>query len=284
VSYGVLACPKCGEAADLGVSMPRFSTRPEHAVDRITCRHCGLMVIPEELVLKRHDSVLRGTIPATTIVAPPHVSIGRTARGSGTGLSTDGSGAYQISAGVTVGKTGSTLAVFFAYDESLSGGPISGMTWNGIAMGQGASAAFTSRISCFVLENASAATGAILVDDMLNGPQGAWEFFATEIPGAAVASFDKQAGSSGISTTPSSGNTPATTQAAELLLGAVWRKNGTITGAFSGSFSQGQTATQAGRSLEECYRIVSATGAYAAAKTGCANSEWLSVLATFKEN
>jgi hypothetical protein len=284
VSYGVLACPKCGEAADHGVSMPRFSTRPEHAVDRITCRHCGLMVIPEELVLKRHDSVLRGTIPAA---GGTHTAIGRIARGTNSGTATDSSGAYTAATGITVGTTGSTLVVSMSAAENIS--QTLGMKWNGVAMSSAATVtdpvSFNS-LHVYLLQNATAGTGSLVVDDG-GASTGRWEVVATEITAPAAVSFDKQAADFGTSTAPSSGNTAATTQANEMLLGFIWRANATITGITSGTMTagtQGQTVTQLGRSVEEYYLSVLSTGAYNAAKSGCTLSDWLAAIVTLKEN
>ena len=70
MSHVILTCPKCGEPANFGVGMPRFSTRPEHQVDRITCRRCGLTTIPEELVPEDRKKIYGGSEPLTGPVLP----------------------------------------------------------------------------------------------------------------------------------------------------------------------------------------------------------------------
>ena len=283
MSYSKMTCPYCGVDVPNRVDMP---TRTY--VDRFTCSTCGETTLREELVKESRFSLLRGGgAPSTAPPTPPpvHVPIGRTARGAGNGATTDGSGLFQIAANITVGATGSTLVVMFARNEN--GGAVIGMTWAGIPMSEKAVATSSSFIvlSCFVLENATAGTDFLVVDDSL-GAVTSYLYTATEVTAPAVASFDKKASATGTGTAPSSGNTPATTQAAELLVGGIWRSNATINGTLQGSFTQGQTTTRAapGNSLEEVYRIVSATGTYAAAKTGSTSAVWAAVLATFKEN
>ena len=288
MSFGVMVCPACGEPADFGVSMPRFSTRPEHQVDRITCRRCGLTTLPEELVLEKHRNILKGgplSIPATP--PPVHVPVSRVARGKGTGTSTDASGAYAISASVTVGTTGSTLIVFIGADES--GGSVTSVTWNGTLMSAGPAVSEFSTFNslrCFVLSNASAGTGALVIDD--GGIQiGRWEFVASEVVGAAASSLDVSASATGTSTAPSSGNTAATSQAAEMLFGVIWRAKSVIDGNTAGSIlisTLGQTTTQTGRSMEEYFKVISSIGSYNAAKSGCTSSLWLAIAVTIKEN
>ncbi len=100
--------------------------------------------------------------------------------------------------------------------------------------------------------------------------------------------LDKSAVAIGTSTTPSSGNTAVTTAANEALIGAV-ATNGPIEdnpGTWSGSFTNGQrdgiTGTPDNCTMSDGYRIVTAAGAYAAAKTGITSQPWVAMIATFK--
>ena len=132
------------------------------------------------------------------------MAIGRTARGTANGVITGGLGASTLLAGVTVGATGSTLVAFVSYGSGID--VIYGMTWNGTTLGKRPAVGVNPYLECYVLENATAGTGAIVIDDA-GGSIGKWELLVTEITGAAAASFDVSASGSGTGTAPSSGNT-----------------------------------------------------------------------------
>ena len=251
--------------------MPRFSV-----VHRVVCTSCGLTPLVEELETQRRFAQLMGGYTAPVATVPTN----RIVRGTAAGAFTDGSGAYVMSAATTVGTTGSTLIVVLVNNETI--GAISGMTWNGSPMTE-IVPVFGPEYTMhyFAISNASAGTGSIVVDDSL-GAVSHWTLFATEISGAAAASVDKTRGLSGTSTAPSSGTTSATTQAKEILVGAVWRKDPAVSGSFTASFQAGQTTGDGAVSMEECYLSVTSTGTYAAAKVGAVSSPWLAAIATFK--
>ncbi len=91
------------------------------------------------------------------------------------------------------------------------------------------------------------------------------------------------------STTPSSGATAATTQASELLVGAVSAADGNTTifnndASFTGGpFRLSQGSGSYPRALQTQYRIVSATGSYTYAPTLTASRLWAAGIATYKE-
>jgi len=113
----------------------------------------------------------------------------------------------------------------------------------------------------------------------------------SEVGGLGSSSpLDQTHTGSGNSATPDSGSTATTTQASELLIGAVAQR-GPVTdsaGTWSNSFSDGQRDGTSGglaasnATISEGYRIVEATGAYNAAKTGCTPRRWAAAIATYK--
>lgn len=211
------------------------------------------------------------------------MAIGRTARGTAAGASTDGSGAFLLMAAVPVGTAGSTLVLSFYHATGLAAPD--GMTWNGVALTKKVSrVGGGNTLEVWVLENATSATGTVVIDDTTSGGYAGWTMTATEITGAAVASFDKSASANSSGTTPSSGATATTAQANEMLLGFVARANAVIDGSWSNSFNSGQTVTRSLMSIAEGHLIVSATGAYTAAKTGVTTSVWSAAILTFKED
>jgi hypothetical protein len=110
-------------------------------------------------------------------------------------------------------------------------------------------------------------------------------------PEVAAAPVDQGTAAAGSGTSPSSGAAPTTSQANEILIGAIGTEgpNGDNAGTWSNSFTNGQRLGTAGggaannSTISEGYRIVSATGAYTAAKTGITSRAWGAVIATFKE-
>lgn len=111
-----------------------------------------------------------------------------------------------------------------------------------------------------------------------------------KIGGLASSSFDKQSPNTGSNDAPTSNATATTAQADEILIGAVGTEgpSGDTAGSWSNSFSAGERLGTTGGSqpsnitLSEGYRIVSATGAYTAAKTGITSRDWAAAIATYK--
>lgn len=113
---------------------------------------------------------------------------------------------------------------------------------------------------------------------------------ASEFSGLAVSGTKDQATSAtGQSTSPSSGNTGPTTQAAELLIGAIG-----VEGPSGDTFTPGASYTTIGRggttggnaatniTINPEYRIVSTTGAYAATGTMSNSRKWAAAIVTYK--
>jgi hypothetical protein len=96
---------------------------------------------------------------------------------------------------------------------------------------------------------------------------------------SGIAGIDTSAGATGITSSFSSGTTPATSQASELLIGAV----GTESGA-APTWSAGWTAlpvlSLSGDYLDTAYRLVTTSGGYAA--TGTIRGQWMASIVTLK--
>jgi hypothetical protein len=107
---------------------------------------------------------------------------------------------------------------------------------------------------------------------------------------AAASQIDQTATATGSSTSPSSGATSATTQAYEVVIGAIGTEGpgGDTQGSWSNGFQPiaytGTTggAAAANVSLSVGYKIVNATGAQTAAKTGITSRQWGAAVATYK--
>jgi len=107
---------------------------------------------------------------------------------------------------------------------------------------------------------------------------------------AAASQLDQTAAATGSSTSPSSGATSATTQAYEVVIGAIGTEGpgGDTQGSWSNGFQPiaytGTTggAAAANVSLSVGYKIVNATGAQTAAKTGITSRQWGAAVATYK--
>lgn len=107
---------------------------------------------------------------------------------------------------------------------------------------------------------------------------------------ATSSQLDQIAAATGSSTSPSSGATSVTGQNYEILIGAVGTEGpgGDTQGAWSNSFQGiayiGTTGGAAAQnvSLSVGYKIVSATGAQTAAKTGITSRQWGAAIATYK--
>ena len=102
--------------------------------------------------------------------------------------------------------------------------------------------------------------------------------------------FDKSSTGTGSGTTPSSGATATTSQADEILIGAVGTEgpDGDAAGTWSNSFNNGQRLGTTGASaagnvtISEGYLVVSSAAAYTAAKTGSTSRDWAAAIATYK--
>jgi len=167
------------------------------------------------------------------------------------------------------------------YHGNLAG--ISGITVAGVAL-----TAISQQAAIWWLRATELLTGAIVAT--FNGNETA-ALVASRYSGLLALPFDRQATASGDSTAPDSGATLlATSQNDELLAGAI----GTLgpledgAGSWGGSFTAGQRAGTTGGAassnitIAEGFRIVTATGAYSAAKSGITSRPWYAELQTFK--
>ena len=136
--------------------------------------------------------------------------------------------------------TNGNLKAFLYYAENITGGGANTVTWHLSA---------STTVTVFYLEYSGIATSG---------------------------SLDQVSTGSGSGTSPSSGATPTTTQADELLFGFA-NAGGAVTYTAGASFTLRQTGTRAG--TEE--QIVAATGAYTATFTIGTNT-WACGIATFK--
>jgi fibronectin type 3 domain-containing protein len=96
---------------------------------------------------------------------------------------------------------------------------------------------------------------------------------------AGITGIDRSAGASATTTAFSSGAAPATSQASELLIGAVGTESGAAP-AWSTGWTALPTLAVSSDYLGTAYRIVSATGGYAA--TGTIRGQWMASIVTLK--
>jgi hypothetical protein len=159
------------------------------------------------------------------------------------------------------------------------------VTWNGVSLhldagpGKGSHGFYTSILSLY---SATGGTGNIIVshasgDDL--------SFSAYSVANLAASALDKTSAAEGSGTTPSSGATPITTKGNEFLWAAIgYSTNSAASGAWSDGFTAGAQFTGTGGGIggvDNAYKTVSSSGAYAAAKTGVTNDFWNAVIATY---
>ena len=95
------------------------------------------------------------------------------------------------------------------------------------------------------------------------------------------AAFDQTAQANGTSTTPSSGATPTTTAADELLIGGGSDGSGQASYTWGSSFGLVAENSQGRHSMGD--RVVAATGTYSATATFGTSTPWGMIIATYKE-
>jgi hypothetical protein len=133
----------------------------------------------------------------------------------------------------------------------------------------------------FSLYSATGGTGDIVAAHVTGGDL---TINAYSVTGLAPSALDKTAAAQGTGATPSSGATAITSRAGEFLWGAIgYGSNGRATGTWSAGFTPGTQFTSAGGigGVDDGYKTVSSTGAYAAAKTGVDKDAWAAVIATY---
>lgn len=212
------------------------------------------------------------------------MAISYTAKGTTSGVLYSASTPMFSSVAVSAG---STLVVAINYNNAVAG-PDS-VQWNGYTLTfiDGNDTADHSLVIYYV-ENVLAGTGDVIVD--LSTASQWSDFCATLIEikgGAALNILDVYHSAMGTSTTPSSGATTTTAQAAEIALGFIGCGFTAFdpVGTWSNSYTTGQNVTTTGRvsTINDGYKVLAATGAQTAAKNGWPNTNWVAVVVTFKE-
>ena len=98
----------------------------------------------------------------------------------------------------------------------------------------------------------------------------------------SASALDRTHSGTGNNASPSSGATTTTSQASEILIGAIsWNSNGTMT--VGSGFTLGTAATISSLEIQPEYEIVSTTSAYTATGT-ITSHQWAAVIATYKGN
>jgi hypothetical protein len=133
----------------------------------------------------------------------------------------------------------------------------------------------------FSLYSATGGTGDIVASHASGGDLTINAYSVTRL---APSALDKTSAAKGLDAAPSSGATTTTSHANEFLWGTIgYATNPKATGTWSGGFTSGAQFTNTGgiSGVEDGYKTVSATGAYAAAKTGVDKDAWTAVIATY---
>jgi hypothetical protein len=174
-------------------------------------------------------------------------------------------------------KPGETLLVSCS-DE---GGDVE-ITWNGKSLHQDVAAKGSGFYSAiFSLYSAAGGTGDLVAGHVTGGDLSINAYSVTNL---AASALDKTAAAHGTGTTPSSGATAATSHANEFVWGSIgYFANHGPTGMWKDGFTAGGQFTDTGgiSGIEDGYKTVSSTGAYAAAKTGVNNDSWTALVATY---
>ena len=177
-------------------------------------------------------------------------------------------------------KAGETLLV--SCDDENADAKV---TWNGVSLhqdagpGKGGGGVYTS---IFSLYSATGGTGDIVASHVSRGDLAMNAFSVTNL---AASALDKTSAADGNGASPSSGATPITTKGNEFLWAAIgYSNNDTASGAWSDGFTAGAPFTGTGGGIggvDNAYKTVSSTGAYAAAKTGVTKDYWNALIATY---
>jgi hypothetical protein len=224
------------------------------------------------------------TVDISLKVATKRVRCARQASTFSTVANTKSSGAaWTALSGVTLNTNDALLLCISSLNAVTS------VTWNGAPLALDATAGSTPLVYIYSLSGATAGTGNLVI----NGTTGAKAVTAMTVKNLATSSqLDKQAAQGPItSTTPSSGATATTTQNNELLFGCV-ATNGPVENAegyWGDPFKNyglrdGTTGAGAASNVTASshWLVVSATGAYAASKTGITSRPWSAAIATYK--
>lgn len=280
MSRSLMVCPDCKTPVS-----PKQPNAKGWNGNTYTCQGCQKRLTPNQFATMRDMTIARGG-GAPLGGQSPATGIGRVALGTASGTASGASITLLTNVALAAGDG---LLLFIAYDPTPSSA-ISTITWNGNPMTVDGTIVNTvlggsaGILDCFVLENAPAGSGSIVVDLSVTGALAAWAAFATRITNANATLKDRAKTNGGTSASPSSTATLATLHNNELLVGAVAWANAAISGSWSNNFTAGQSASDgAGFSIEEGFRIVSAKATYTAAKSGATNTDWAAGIFTCRE-
>lgn len=174
-------------------------------------------------------------------------------------------------------KAGETLLVSCG-DE----GGDAGVAWNGtplhLDVATHGSGFYTAIFSIY---SATGGTGDVVATHASGGDLTLNVYAVTDL---APSALDKTSAGQGTGTSPSSGATATTSHTHEFLWGAIgYGGNDRATGTWSDGFTPGTQFTNTGGigGVEDGYKTVSSSGAYAAAKSGVKKDAWAAVIATY---
>jgi hypothetical protein len=187
--------------------------------------------------------------------------------------------------GVAVGNT---IIVSFAMDPNagaVSVADTSGNTYHTDADVSNTAGGIRTLVICAPVTTALAAGNTITVTYPATTSKAVSIYYVD-----GTATSDKTSTGMGTSTAPSSGNTAATTQASELLIGAIGSESYNTTFTVGGSYIAMNSAiantgtTNTSISIFPEYRVVSATGAYSATGTLSTSRDWAAAIVTYIVN
>lgn len=219
------------------------------------------------------------------------MAIVRTALGAANEKPSKADATWTPLTGITL-AVGDVLVVGVASESSVAGSTLS--TWNGvnydvidIESDNGGNPGNTI-MDLMIWYITSAGTGNIVIN--FNGTSSAHAMFATKITGlASNPALDVTSGSTGSSGSPSDTGT-STHQAVEIFIAALATQGptGDAAGSWSNSWTAGQRSGTTGGSnasnqtIQEGFKIVSATESSQAALTGITSRQWAIGHATYK--
>jgi len=188
---------------------------------------------------------------------------------------------------VYIEQDASVVVLVTAHDDY---GAFVSATWNGEALTQEAFVinAGDNKTAIYAKHGVTSAIGDVVVTMEIAPFEVGMAMAVSEWTGLADAPLDKTAGATGNGTSPSSGAAATTAQTHEVLVGAVGMVTvaADVGGTWGGSFSNGQKANSGGGAsdgaISEGYRIVTATGAYTASKTGTVSAPWGALIVTYR--
>jgi hypothetical protein len=184
---------------------------------------------------------------------------------------------------------GNSIVIAFAMDDALGALSATDSAGNAYAVNADVTNSNRIRTVIFSAHNVTALPAGAFIT-VIHPLVTARAFAATEFSGLATTStLDRTSAATGQGTSASSGTTAATAQADELLIGAIGVEGASSEtfapgGSFSSLASSGTSGGSSGSNItiNAAYRVVSATGSYAATGTLGSNRDWAAAIATFR--